>query len=143
MKDMMELRKNLIEDSLNNFRDIIKLFRHDMNRKFEEFIPNNEFAVLKILDKHNHQMVSQIANLLNVSNSHITSVSEKLINKGMAVRARSETDRRIVYLSITEDGKRMAAAMNALTQQYFQEKFAEFTEGEINMLNQLLRKLMG
>lgn len=139
---MVELRKNLIEDSLNNFRDIIKLFRQDMNRKFEEFIPNNEFAVLKILDKHDHQMVSQIANLLNVSNSHITSVSEKLINKGMAVRTRSETDRRIVYLSITEDGKKMAVAMNALTQQYFQEKFAEFTEDEIIMLNQLLRKIM-
>lgn len=114
-----------------------------MSRKFEEYIPNNEFAVLKILDKNDHQMVSQIANLLNVSNSHITSVSEKLIKKGMAVRTRSETDRRIVYLSITDDGKQMAETMNELTQQYFEEKFAGFNEDEIRMLNQFLRKIMG
>ena len=54
-------------------------------------------------------MVSRVANELNVSNSHITAVTEKLINKGFVTRSRSTSDRRVVYLEITEQGKDLVA----------------------------------
>ena len=50
-----------------------------------------------------------MANELNVSNSHITAVTEKLINKGFVTRSRSTSDRRVVYLEITEQGKDLVA----------------------------------
>lgn len=46
-----------------------------------------------------------------MSNSHITAVTEKLINKGFVTRSRSTSDRRVVYLEITEQGKDLVAKM--------------------------------
>ncbi len=45
---------------------------------FGGYIPWNEFIVLRILNRTNKEMVSRVANELNVSNSHITAVTEKI-----------------------------------------------------------------
>ena len=83
--------------------------RNDIGKIFGGYIPWNEFIVLRILNRK--EMVSRVANELNVSNSHITAVTEKIINKGFVTRSRSTSDRRVVYLEITEQGKDLVAKM--------------------------------
>ena len=50
-------------------------------------------------------MASQIASEVNVTSSHITAVTDRLVRKGFVERKRSNSDRRIVYLEITEHGR--------------------------------------
>ena len=71
-------------------------------------------------------MVSRVANELNVSNSHITAVTEKLINKGFVTRSRSTSDRRVVYLEITEQGKDLVAKMEGAKNNIYKKDFLRF-----------------
>lgn len=87
-------------------------------------------------------MVSRVANELNVSNSHITAVTEKLINKGFVTRSRSTSDRRVVYLEITEQGKDLVAKMEGAKKQYLQERFSTLSEEEMNIMISISKKLI-
>ncbi|MFD3446235.1 MarR family winged helix-turn-helix transcriptional regulator [Microbacteriaceae bacterium 4G12] len=135
------IRKQLANDISVNFFKTFRLFRQDVSKLFEEYIPWNEFIVLRILSREQREMVSRVACELEVSSSHITAVAEKLINKSLLTRSRCETDRRIVYLEITEKGKRLVEEMEEKKQAYFQSKFADFTEEEMQTIILLLNKI--
>ena len=100
-----------MEELSTNVFAMFRTLRNDIGKIFGGYIPWNEFIVLRILNRTNKEMVSRVANELNVSNSHITAVTEKLINKGFVTRSRSTSDRRVVYLEITEQGKDLVAKM--------------------------------
>lgn len=113
-----------------------------LEKIFGGYIPWNEFIVLRILNRTNKEMVSRVANELNVSNSHITAVTEKLINKGFVTRSRSTSDRRVVYLEITEQGKDLVAKMEGAKKQYLQERFSTLSEEEMNIMISISKKLI-
>ncbi|MBO9128374.1 MarR family transcriptional regulator [Bacillus sp. 165] len=121
---------------------VLRVLKSEVTRLLEPYIPWNEFTVLRILYRQKKEMVSKIAVELNVSNSHITAVSEKLIQKGLITRSRSSSDRRVVLLEITEEGKQMTEHVEKVKDQYFQQKFSLLTEEEIVSLNSLLKKLV-
>lgn len=131
---MEELSTNIFPISLRNVRNIAKTFGG--------YIPWNEFIVLRILNRTNKEMVSRVANELNVSNSHITAVTENLINKGFVTRSRSTSDRRVVYLEITEQGKDLVAKMEGAKKQYLQERFSTLSEEEMNIMISISKKLI-
>ena len=120
---MSQNREQLMEELSTNVFAMFRTLRNDIGKIFGGYIPWNEFIVLRILNRTNKEMVSRVANELNVSNSHITAVTEKLINKGFVTRSRSTSDRRVVYLEITEQGKDLVAKMEDAKKQYLQETY--------------------
>ncbi|WP_028403187.1 MarR family winged helix-turn-helix transcriptional regulator [Ectobacillus panaciterrae] len=138
----MENRKLLVQNLVLTFKEQTKKARLDVNSVLKQYIPLNEFYVLTVLFKYNHQMmVSEIADKLHVSTSHITAVSDKLIEKELIARERSAADRRIVYLSITDKGKELAEEMKEILNQRYEETFKNFTNEEIEMFSYLLKKI--
>ena len=98
-------RETLILELSGSFRKMIRLLQNDINTRFAEHMPYNEFSVLRALFLKSPQMASQIASEVNVTSSHITAVTDRLVRKGLVERKRSNSDRRIVYLEITEHGR--------------------------------------
>ena len=98
-------RETLILELSGSFRKMIRLLQNDINTRFAEHMPYNEFSVLRALFLNSPQMASQIASEVNVTSSHITAVTDRLVRKGLVERKRSNSDRRIVYLEITEHGR--------------------------------------
>jgi DNA-binding MarR family transcriptional regulator len=121
---------------------MFRTLRNDIGKIFGGYIPWNEFIVLRILNRTNKEMVSRVANELNVSNSHITAVTEKLINKGFVTRSRSTSDRRVVYLEITEQGKDLVAKMEGEKKKYLQERFSALSEDEMDIMISISKKLI-
>lgn len=105
-------------------------------------IPWNEFLVLQCVCDDGPQMVSQLAARLDVTASHITSVSDRLISRGLMQRKRSQTDRRIVLLMITPAGQSTVTAMKALRSRYFRDKFKKLADEELELLITLLDKII-
>ncbi len=138
----MEKRERLMNDLSVQMLATFRSFRSDIGKMFEPYIPWNEFVVLRILKQQNREMVSRVASELNVSNSHITAVSEKLITKGLLIRFRSELDRRIVYLEITEKGKQLIEEMEQKRESYFQKKFSSLTEEEMETMILVFQRLV-
>ncbi|CUB08875.1 MULTISPECIES: MarR family winged helix-turn-helix transcriptional regulator [Bacillus] len=139
---MSQNREQLMEELSTNVFAMFRTLRNDIGKIFGGYIPWNEFIVLRILNRTNKEMVSRVANELNVSNSHITAVTEKLINKGFVTRSRSTSDRRVVYLEITEQGKDLVAKMEGAKKQYLQERFSMLSEEEMNIMISISKKLI-
>ncbi|MBJ8058206.1 MarR family transcriptional regulator [Bacillus cereus] len=139
---MSQNREQLMEELSTNVFAMFRTLRNDIGKIFGGYIPWNEFIVLRILNRTNKEMVSRVANELNVSNSHITAVTEKLINKGFVNRSRSTSDRRVVYLEITEQGKDLVAKMEDAKKQYLQERFSTLSEEEMNIMISISKKLI-
>lgn len=139
---MVNDRELLIENLSTNFFAMFRTIRNDMNKIFENYIPWNEFLVLRILNRNQKEMVSRVANELNVSNSHITAVAEKLIKKELVTRSRSTSDRRVVYLEITDKGKELVAEMDKQNKLYLKERFSSLSEEEMIIMISISQKLI-
>ncbi|MCM3635531.1 MarR family winged helix-turn-helix transcriptional regulator [Paenibacillus camelliae] len=81
-----------------------------LSSKVKEGLPNDitpeQLFILRYLKRNNDVSSSELADLLCVGKSTITSVISRMVNKGYVVRTPSQEDRRVVYLSLTEEGDR-------------------------------------
>jgi DNA-binding MarR family transcriptional regulator len=130
----------LIYDLIAAMRGTVKKSKADFHGLFDGYIPFNEFLVLRRLAE-GESKVSQLAGALGVSSSHITAVSEKLLAKGLVVRGGSTQDRRIVYLSLTDEGRKMAAELERVSKDYFEEKLRDLSDEELALTSRLLGRI--
>ncbi|PER33856.1 MarR family transcriptional regulator [Bacillus cereus] len=137
-----ENRETLILDLSASFRKMIRLLQNDINTRFSEYMPYNEFSVLRALFLKSPQMASQIASEVNVTSSHITAVTDRLVRKGFVERKRSNSDRRIVYLEITENGREVTEKLEAVRKEYYKERFKGWSDQEIEMVLELFGRVL-
>ncbi|MBH0162514.1 MULTISPECIES: MarR family winged helix-turn-helix transcriptional regulator [Fictibacillus] len=70
----------------------------------EKELTKTQFVLLKTLCIRNKWTVSKLADYMGVKPSAITVGADRLYKRGFVSRYRSDLDRRIVYLEITDDG---------------------------------------
>lgn len=142
MKNTEQLRNGLEHELEMSLRKLFRTLRKGLNELYTDYIPSNEFAVLQTLNNQSPLMASEIANELKVSSSHITAVTDRLVGKKYIQRVRSDSDRRIVYLEITEEGKKIAREMDEIKNKYLAKKFNHLTEEEMKMMITCSTKLL-
>jgi DNA-binding MarR family transcriptional regulator len=140
--EQSQVRNKLERDLEMSLRRLFRTLRKGLNELYSDYIPSNEFAVLQTLHNQSPLMASEIANELKVSSSHITAVTDRLVGKNYIQRVRSDSDRRIVYLEITEDGKKIAREMDKIKNQYLAKKFANLSEEEMKLMITSSTKLL-
>ena len=134
-------RETLILDLSASFRKMIRLLQNDINTRFAEHMPYNEFSVLRALFLNSPQMASQIASEVNVTSSHITAVTDRLVRKGLVERKRSNSDRRIVYLEITEHGREVTENLKLCVKNII-KRFKGWSDQEIEMVLELFGRVL-
>lgn len=74
----------------------------------EEFkdITNNDMHIIEAIGLGEGSPMSAIAKKMNVTAGTLTTSMNSLVNKKYAIRERSEEDRRVVYIKLTEKGKK-------------------------------------
>ncbi|ANX11975.1 hypothetical protein ABE41_008145 [Fictibacillus arsenicus] len=140
--EQSQSRNNLERELEMSLRRLFRTLRKGLNEVYTDYIPSNEFAVLQTLHKNSPLMASEIANELKVSSSHITAVTDRLVGKNYIQRVRSDSDRRIVYLEITEDGKKIADEMDQIKNEYLAKKFTNLSEEEMKLMVAASTKLL-
>lgn len=140
--EQSQTRNNLERELEMSLRRLFRTLRKGLNELYTDYIPSNEFAVLQTLHKSSPLMASEIANELKVSSSHITAVTDRLVGKNYIQRVRSDSDRRIVYLEITEDGKKIANEMDLIKNEYLAIKFSNLSEEEMKLMVAASTKLL-
>lgn len=101
-------------DTFDTFHDVlVNLFREIMGIEekaiiTEEFkdLTNNDMHVIEAIGREEPKNMSSIAGILNVTVGTLTIAMNSLVKKGYVERKRSDKDRRIVYISLTERGVR-------------------------------------
>ena len=74
----------------------------------EEFkdLTNNDMHVIEAIGPEEGNNMSSIAKKLNITVGSLTTAMNSLVNKSYVSRSRSEKDRRVVYVKLTEKGIR-------------------------------------
>lgn len=123
------------------FRSVFRMMKHDIAKLNGKYLSSGEVLVLKNLSENGAMKASDLSNLMEVSASHITSVTDGLTEKGYMTRQRSSVDRRVVELALTPQGKEILHKCEENKSQYFQEKFDTFSEEELHQIIELFTKL--
>ncbi|EDL66051.1 YpoP [Bacillus sp. SG-1] len=117
------------------------MMKHDITKLYGQYLSSGELLVLKYLSEHGEMKASDLSKKMEVSASHVTSVTDSLTEKGYITRQRSSVDRRVVELTLTEKGKEILDKCMRIKSEYFQEKFNTFSNDEIEQLIYLFTKL--
>jgi DNA-binding MarR family transcriptional regulator len=137
----MSGRTQLLEDLEVAFRENFRRLKKEFEILFGEDITPAEFFFLKHLVAKGPQMVSELSQEFFVSLSHITSVSDKLVKKNLIERKRSEMDRRVVQVDITEKGREIVEVLGVKKKEHFQRKFEHLSDEELAILLKLYKKI--
>lgn len=123
-------------------RHVYKKTRQEMNHVYDNEMSRNEFFILKTLYEQGSKKSSDLSKILSVSASHITAVTDSLIEKKWIQRVRSVQDRRIVDLHLTEEGKVTVELFEKKKTDFLIEKFNDFTDQDIESFISLFNKLL-
>ncbi|WP_439098713.1 MarR family winged helix-turn-helix transcriptional regulator [Metabacillus sp. HB246100] len=137
----MEDRQDKMYEMEALMRHVYKKLRQEMNTVYENELSRNEFFILKTLFETGSKKASDLSKLLNVSASHITAVTDVLIEKEWIERVRSDKDRRIVDIHLTEEGKKTLELFEKKKTNFLLNKFENLNDLEIESFIQVLKKL--
>lgn len=138
----MSSRQDKMYELESLMRYVYKVLRNEMNEVYENEMSRNEFFILKTLYEQGSKKSSDLSKMLNVSASHITAVTDSLIEKNWIKRIRSIQDRRIVDLHLTDEGKVKLELFEKKKTNFLLEKFNDFTDKEIEDFISLFHKLL-
>ncbi|ACT02944.1 MarR family winged helix-turn-helix transcriptional regulator [Paenibacillus sp. JDR-2] len=105
---------NLDQEKLLKLRemdDVFRKLRRLINAEYNRFnvhgLGMTEGKMVIILAQHGPQKASAMAEWLRITSGAVTGISDRLIDLGYVERSRSEYDRRIVMLSVTDEGRKL------------------------------------
>lgn len=114
----------------------------EWNKMFNENIGISHILVLSHLKNHGKSRPSDIAKALGLAPPSITHLSEKLIQKELAVRVTDEGDKRILYLEIRDEGLRILTKAQEEGKMLRKQLFEKLTAEEQQQLLGIYSKLI-
>ena len=102
----MEVRECLNELFVQLFRDILIIEEKALKRGEHQNLTINDIHVIDAIGEEEPKNMSSVAKALQVTTGTLTISVNSLVKKGYVDRVRSEEDRRVVLVSLTEAGLR-------------------------------------
>ncbi|GIP16843.1 hypothetical protein J40TS1_24850 [Paenibacillus montaniterrae] len=86
---------------------------------------------------------SNLADKLHITCGAVTGLADKLIEYGLVTREKDKSDRRVVMLSLTEQGRQRAEEIKQIRRELMLHLFAEMSNEEMRFGLHLFTKLRG
>ena len=102
-----------------------------------------QILLLKELDYEIGITVGEIAGNINLSQSTVTNILERLEGRGYVSRTRSDTDKRRVFVKITEKGSEILQKNPSVLQEDFVNRFLKLKDWEQTLILSSLQKVAG
>lgn len=136
------------EEEIRALNVYIKLMRSAntiqslVERRLDTFgLTENQFGSMEILYYLGPQSQRELGSKLFTSGGNITMVIDNLEKRGLVQRVRSESDRRTIIVSLTEQGRELIAEIMPGQVQAIVELFAPLDPKEQEILGALCKKL--
>ena len=101
-----------------------------------------ELALLRVFLRQEEWTTTQLAQVLPVKISRISRIVAKLVDRGLMSRRGLRNDRRVVMLSLTEEGKTLTRELHRRVQAYDARLSEGVTEHEMAALASATSKVM-
>ncbi|HEY9574951.1 MAG TPA: MarR family transcriptional regulator [Lachnospiraceae bacterium] len=139
----MDKSYDTIEDLLVNlFNDIMRIEEKAIITQDFKDITNNDMHIIDAIGIDEAKNMSTIAKSLGVTVGTLTIAINALVKKGYTHRIRSEVDRRVVLISLTEKGKKAYAHHKAFHKDMVDATVEGLLEEEKVLLTESLSRLV-
>jgi DNA-binding MarR family transcriptional regulator len=109
-----------------DFDDIFNIILENFQKIFypEEWLATDlafsrtELLLIMLLERRGDMIMSELAGELNAPMSTMTGLADKLVKSGYLGRNRTESDRRVVTVGLTEEGRQVAARLKSTAMEY-------------------------
>ena len=129
----------------NSLQVIRKRLINDFTDMPSQGLTPPQFHILMIIQDKGPFKVTALAELMGVKPSAITVMIDKLVSLGFVQRKDQENDRRVVLLSITDEGVRTVAELKARSNEiiggYFSKCSVEESESMVRTLEKITQEL--
>lgn len=137
----MDAYETINDVLVNLFYEILELEEKAIiTDEFRE-ISNNDMHIIEAIGLGNESTMSAVARKLGITAGSLTTSMNSLVKKGYVVRSRSEQDRRIVYISLTEKGRKAYYHHENFHREMINAAVKNVSEGELPVLAKTLGSL--
>lgn len=147
--DILRVTKYLQEEIMNSYEELYELLFSYLKRFVfpEEWLAidiamsKQELFTLLTVGKLKEATMGQLSDHMSFPMSTATGIIDRLVKKGYMERGKSETDRRIVVISLTDKGKAFVESMKSLIISYIKKAYDVLNEEERETLFRIAEKI--
>ncbi|CAM4357624.1 DNA-binding MarR family transcriptional regulator [Paenibacillus endophyticus] len=140
----------LLKNIIDRYEAANFLVNRRLNAMIRELMPEDltvdQFSTLRYLRSHDRSTSSELADIFCVGKSSITAIINRLFDKNLIQRLTDEKDRRVIYLTLTEEGNqvcdRMADKIDVLLARYIERFEEQEALGFIETFERLAKEMM-
>ncbi len=134
-------------ENFNSFYDFIlghlKTFFYpeewlDLDLNFSKM----ELLSLLMVERRGEISMSEMAEAMNMPMSTATGIADRMVRKGLLKRERTETDRRMVVLGLSEQGREVIAHWKEVVSRYLNQIEEALTDEEKKLLFKVFIKVI-
>ncbi len=118
------MRNNDLEKNYIPFQCMIVSHSNQFN---VEGVSNAQYYILDTLNKHGSKTTKELAEMRGISQSGISKVTKRLLEKHYIIQERKQTDRRSYNILLTQEGKDFLDRVDA-----FGNEIINLIEGALN-----------
>lgn len=126
---------------VNLFNDIMAIEEKAIITGEFKDISNNDMHIIEAIGVNDAKNMSTVAKSLSVTMGTLTIAINSLVKKGYVDRIRSEKDRRVVLISLSEKGKRAFNHHRQFHEQMVKATIKGLSKDEMKVLGQSLSNL--
>ncbi|MFC4776551.1 MarR family winged helix-turn-helix transcriptional regulator [Paenibacillus sp. GCM10023252] len=135
-------------DKLSLMQELDEAFRQVRRLIFTEWNKNNVHGLgmthgkmLILLSEQGPQKASALADALSITSGAITGIADRMIELGYIKRERSEQDRRIVMMELTEEGQALVSKIMKVRQELMLKLFHGMSAEEMSQAIDIFRRM--
>ena len=140
---MKPFEEQLNEVIVDTYRSIFRVEENILKRSDQTDLSISEIHMLEAVGKgkDRRRTISELAEVLNITLPSVTVAINKLMKKGYVEKVRGEEDGRIVYVSLTRQGRRIDSAHRYFHESMVRSIIRDMTESEMQALYKGVMKL--
>lgn len=142
MQELIDYRDDINRLLVRIFNQIIKEETVSVNSLSSHRLTISEMHTLEAIGCEQDTPMSRIASALGITTGTLTVSVNRLIQKGLAQRNKKDNDRRIVYVTLTEDGKRIVHAHKLFHIKLTGRAISGLSDNELELLPKLLKNIL-
>ena len=139
----MDAYRTINDTLVNLFNEIWELEKEAIITEEFKDITNNDMHIIEAIGLSGENTMSSVAKKLKITAGSLTTAVNALVRKAYVKRERSEEDRRVVYIALTEKGEKAFYHHEQFHRQMTNAVIEKLDDEEIDALVKMLKDISG
>jgi DNA-binding MarR family transcriptional regulator len=110
-------------------------------RLLREGVSMAQVHIMYTVQRHGEMTMSQLADVLDVSDSNATGLVDRMAERGFVQRERVPEDRRVVVVRVSEAGEQLLGEVDALSDEMFRSVLGRLDPSQLRGVSQAVADL--